>query len=173
MPEPIRTARLTLVPASPARRAGFDAACGTRTLADRLDAFTEAQMAQLFDDLPLLSKLEALDRAANDAEHILCFLLTADGTEIGYAAFLSFPSPAPEAQIALLPAYRGRGYAKEAFDALLPTVFAQGAEELVWRALPDAEESIALARSLGAEEIPPQDPLEAALFRSFRIAPQN
>ena len=72
-----------------------------------------------------------------------------DAVEIGYA---------------ILPAYRGRGYAAEAVEALLGWARGQGLSHFVASVAPDNEPSLAIIRKLGfvrtGEHIDPEDGLE-------------
>lgn len=157
---------LTRAPASEMRR--VDAVIGTKTIADRLESLPESFMARLFDDRPLLDRLSAMQDASDDEAHTLAYSILEDGRAIGCAAFLSYGTDAPEAQILLLPEARGKNIAFEAMSFLLAEILKE-VPSVVWRTLPDNGESIALAHRLGGVKEECADELEETLFLTFRI----
>ena len=169
MSDSFSTARLTLEKVPVPQVRALEEKIGTRTLADHLETLPESVMARIFDDPPLLDRLAAMHDASEDEAHTLAYLLRKDGEPIGYASFLSFGTDCPEAQIALLPDFRGYGYAREAMEVLLDALFSEGAVSVLWRTLPDNAESISLARRLGGIKEPCEDETQALLFTVFRI----
>ncbi|WP_220682676.1 GNAT family N-acetyltransferase [Methanofollis formosanus] len=130
MTEAFETARLRLVPATAAHLVA-DVDADAATLAGLLGAAVPDDWPPetLPDALPLF-----LSWLKNDPESVgwnLWYVISAEGVLVGSCGFVGRPSPDGEAEIgyAVLPAYRGCGYATEAVAALVEWAF--GCPEVV------------------------------------------
>jgi len=159
LPTSIRTERLVLEPIDPGvirLLIRGDRATAQRTAARTFpDEFPTAD--ELGGFLPI--QLKRMEADPDRRDWMARLMITRDGEVIGHCGFHGPPDAVGRAEIGytVFEQFRGRGFAREAAQALTQWAFTQGEERVFATVSPDNAPSLAVIRHLGFDQVGTQE----------------
>lgn len=175
MAKPIRTARLELVPLSPAALGSLIA--GDRNAAERIlgltlpaDFPTESERAGF---LPI--QLSRMNASPERRGWMARLMVSQQQSVIGHCGFHGPPEMIGRAEIGytVFEAFRGQGFAKEAAAALVRWAFDQGESVVYASVSPDNAPSLAVVKAVGLKQFGTQEDEVDGLEFVFTIRPDR
>ncbi len=159
VPDPISTLRLDLIPLDP--DALEQLVDENRDEAQRILGLEFPPEFPSEDDLDgfLPVQLRRMRESPDRREWMARLIISKDQEFVGHCGFHGPPDIIGRAEIGytVFAPYRGRGYAKEAAEALVRFAFAQGEEEVFATVSPSNAPSLAVVRHLGFIEVGTQE----------------
>jgi ribosomal-protein-alanine N-acetyltransferase len=169
--EPIRTARLNLVPIDPDAIRRLIA--GDRTGAEHV--FGLSLPAEFPDQGELEGflrvQLERMERQPSRRDWLARMMVGSAGEAVGHCGFHGPPETVGRAEIGytVFTAFRGQGFAKEAARALVDWAFRQGEPEVYASVSPGNAPSLAVVKAVGFIQVATQMDEVDGLELVFRI----